>query len=44
MSIKDFLSPDHVSVDVRISEKNKLLRELAHIAFRESGDNHYARN
>lgn len=29
MSIKDFLSPDHVSVDVRVSEKTKLLRELA---------------
>jgi nitrogen PTS system EIIA component len=29
MSIRDFLSPDHVSVDVRVSEKTKLLRELA---------------
>jgi hypothetical protein len=29
MSIKDFLSADHVSVDVRVPDKTKLLHELA---------------
>lgn len=37
MEIRDFLSPDHILLDVRAGDKQRILRELSTIAAKELG-------